>query len=73
MDWIDRLYTLLYNMIAILILDALQHVAIQLLGYLHLTKHPQASIIHIATWLLLTLLYMTKQNSTTNQQSQQLR
>jgi len=33
---VNRLYAFLHNVIAVLILDTLQHVALQLLRYLHL-------------------------------------
>jgi len=36
MHRVNRLNAFLHNVIAILIFDALQHIALQLLGYLHL-------------------------------------
>jgi len=47
MDWVDALNTLLHNVIAVLILHALQHVAVQLLCNLHLThSHSSDSTFH---------------------------
>jgi len=43
MDWINGLDAFLYNVIAILILDTFQYIAIQLLRYLHLPNSQSRS------------------------------